>query len=423
MTRAGARAALAGEAQERDCPSVVRGPAREEGGGAAATHRAGTPEEAKPGATPFTTHHTSLQSPPPPPPPPRPRAHVYTFTAPPLQAARGRAQDRAAPSRRRAVHPPRPPTAGARREPRTDHPRAQLRAHPLARRRATRRARAVGDELRRPAVARIVGWSQQGLLLRRRIRAVTHAHPHAHRRGRSRRRAAVPPADPPPVAPRARLGLRRQLPRVARIISRERPTVSPRGGVPSRSTRRRLSPAIDVPSRPRAPAGAGDRAGSPPPPPRGRRRRRSSSPRARRCCRRRAPAASATRTRFHRDHRQRSGPVGPRAWQTACGRAAPRAEPRAGEPPPLSTARAWTVSRPRRPSRRGRMGATPPAASPSSRSAITRRRRRMWTGQALKCHRRPRTKLTARGGAVQRSAPLRVKRTMRAPTSRTSIGG
>ena len=62
----------------------------------------GTPEEAKPGATPFTTHHTSLPSPPPPPPPPRPRAHVYTFTAPPLQAARGRAQGRAAPSRRRA---------------------------------------------------------------------------------------------------------------------------------------------------------------------------------------------------------------------------------------------------------------------------------------------------------------------------------
>ena len=254
---------------------------------------------------------------------------------------------------------------------------------------------------------------------------MTHAHPHAHRRGRSRRRAAVPPADPPPVAPRAPArttaaaapGRAHHQPREAdRLPARRRPV--------SKHSPSRLSPAIDVPSRPRAPAGAGDRAGSPPPPPRGRRRRRSSSPRARRCCRRRAPAASATRTRFHRDHRQRSGPR--RAARVADGLRTSRATRRAARrrtTTVVTTARAWTVSRPRRPSRRGRMGATPPAASPSSRSAITRRRRRMWTGQALKCHRRPRTKLTARGGAVQRSAPVRVKRTMRAPTSRTSIGG
>ena len=121
---------------ERNCPSVVPGPAREEGGGAAATHRA----HARGGETgSHALHHAShaLQSPPPPPPPPRPRAHVYAFTAPPLQAARGRAKIAWPPPPRGirlALRPLRPPSRGP-------TILAQLRAHPLARRRATRRTR------------------------------------------------------------------------------------------------------------------------------------------------------------------------------------------------------------------------------------------------------------------------------------------
>ena len=296
----------------------------------------GTPEEAKPGATPFTTHHTSLPSPPPPPPPPRPRAHVYTFTAPPLQAARGRAQDRAAPSRRRAcirlaLRPLGPaesrgPTILAR----NFAPILSPVVAPLV-------ARAVGDELRRPAVARIVGWSQQGLLLRRRIGAwLTPILTRTVAAGVGAGQPSRQPTRLPWLLAR-RLGLRRQLPRVARIISRERPTVSPRGGVPSRSTRqadcrqrstchrgheRQQAPSTGLAARRLhlADGAAVDRA-------------------------RRAPGAAADGARRRRAQPAQgfiaiivsgAAPVGPRAWQTACGRAAPRAEPRAGEPPPLS---------------------------------------------------------------------------------------